>query len=81
MNETREIEIRAQVGMDSTYLTSDGCEVKPTGKYASKIIGSESGRRARRVVIQHEVTPIDPEVNWTKWVTLSDLFIVHKDTE
>lgn len=49
------------------YVYGD-IEVNLTGRIATK--NSKSGKELKLV----EITSIDPDVNWKKWVFISDLF-------
>lgn len=63
------------MNLNNTYVYGD-IEVKLTGRYATK------GRVARRqgqnstLLEIYEITPIDKDLDWTKWVKLDELYII-----
>lgn len=80
MNDDAQIKILAEAVLDNTYIMDD-CEVKPTGRYAAKLVGKDTGRRTQRIQIKHEVTPVDPDVNWKQWVIINELFRVQEENK
>lgn len=66
------------IGMNKHYLYKD-IEVRSTGRYVNK------PNSVMRVVEQFiEITPVDTEINWTKFVNSKELFLIqsiHDHTE
>ena len=59
---------------DKRYLHKQ-CEVKLTGRRASRMIGKAGGRNAQKLDIQHEITPCNTEDGtWSDWVKLKELY-------
>lgn len=61
-----------------TYLL-DNIEVKTTGRTADKMIMARRNSGDDKVLLLHEVTPVDNEQgSWKKWVNLDELFVVRE---
>lgn len=57
-------------GMNKHYLYKD-IEVSSTGRYVNK-------PNSMLRLVEHfiEITPVDDEINWTKFVNINELFLI-----
>lgn len=59
---------------EPTYVY-DGAEVKKTGRTATKKIQMPNNKIRELTVM--EITPIDEDLEWKKWVTAMELFEIN----
>lgn len=62
--------------MNETFVY-DGVEVRKTGRVACREIKTIPGKSQKSFL--HEITPVDSDLDWKKWVNPDHLFIVQKD--
>lgn len=62
---------------NDTYVY-DGVEVKKTGRTAERKINAMSGAPAVHHTI-YEIQPVDPDLDWKKWVDPKLLYKVRKN--
>jgi hypothetical protein len=73
--------------LDKTYIYTD-IEVKLTGRCATKPKNITRGTVTKQPdVVLYEITPVDKDMEWTKWVKVTDMYVVdditseHEDLE
>lgn len=62
--------------LDKTYIYTD-IEVKLTGRCATKPKIMTRGTATKQPdVVLYEIAPVDKDMDWTKWVKISDMYII-----
>lgn len=59
--------------MTEKTFVYDGTEVRKTGRKATKQSRTLNGAKTIEIV---EITPVDPDLEWKKWVNPDELFAV-----
>ena len=62
--------------MTETTYVFDGTEVKKTGRKARKTVPIPNGERSFEMI---EITPVDPDMEWKKWLRQEDLYEILED--
>lgn len=57
----------------------DGVEVKKTGRIAVREIKQLPGKVNKHYL--HEIQPVDPDIDWKKWVNPEHLYVVTTNKE
>lgn len=61
-----------------TSYVFDGTEVTKTGRRARRTVAVPRGERSFEMI---EITPLDPDLEWKKWVRQEDLYEIMDDTK
>jgi hypothetical protein len=62
--------------LDKTYIYTD-IEVKLTGRCATKQkVAPRNSVTKHLDVVLYEIAPVDKDMDWTKWVKISDMYII-----
>ena len=62
--------------LDKTYIYTD-IEVKLTGRCATKQKTASRHSVTKQLdVVLYEIAPVDKDMDWTKWVKISDMYII-----
>ena len=63
----------------TTYVF-EGTEVKKTGRDAHRVVKTLPGQ-AGRIMVLVEITPVDTDADWKKWVSPDQLYEVRNRNE
>ena len=76
LDENGEILNHDEVSPPEIHYVYDGIEVRKTGRRGVKKL--ENRYKTSETVI-YEITPVDPDINWRKFVKESELFEIEND--